>query len=157
MFFNKKKFIIGKPGIDFGSKRAITHSILIDEFMMAYNDYKNIGKISNDVIDAVNKKYKGLSIFCFNKKEEADHKKSVKKAKVEETMKNLKFKYYYNKYNSYEEYKEKIIICLMEFHNMSRGGALEEYKLYENELKKKFDEKKEYNPSTAATYIAMGY
>ena len=157
VLFNKKQFIIGKPGIDFKSKRAITHSILIDEFMEAYNDYKNTGKISNDLIDSVNKKYKGLSIFCFNKKEEAEHKKSIQKAKVAETISKLKFKYYYNKYNSYEEYKEKVIICLMEFHNMSRGGALEEYKIYENKLKKDFDEDKEYNPSTAATYIAMGY
>ena len=62
----KKEFIIGKPGIDFASKRYIKHALLIDEFEIIYSIYKEINTLDDERIYELVKKYNNYSILYFN-------------------------------------------------------------------------------------------
>ncbi len=158
VFLEKKEFKIGKPGIDFASKRYIKHAILIDEFKSIYDIYCKTNILDNNDIYALVKKYNKYSIFCFNSKENSNMKIKRIKSYIISKIRHLKLKYYYNRYKSYEDYKNKVLLCMVKYNGYpNKKGALVDYDYYEKELYDEFIRHKESPPSSTAYFISMGF
>ena len=91
IYLNSKKFIIGKPGIDFAPKRYIKHSILINDFKYIYDIYCKAGTLNNKKIYSYVKKYKHYSIFCYSLKEDISHRIKMVRLHIHAIIKNAIF------------------------------------------------------------------
>ena len=160
VFLDTKKYIIGKPGIDFASKRYLKHAVLIEEFKAIYSIYLVSKNLNNEYVDFLNQKYKHYSVLCFSKTAAIKHIiHSIKlRFSISSVITHLICKYYYSNYNSYSKYKKKVILCLIKFHNYSREGALKDYAEYENEIVEDYKNKeKMLSPIAEATLISMNF